>query len=99
MPSYSFRSGGLIHGRKTVTTAGTAVLLIDNSTKTDAIIIKALISNVGDIYVGTSGVSSSTGFPISPGEGITITANNAVTNIYINATSNGDGVAYIGGSY
>ncbi len=96
---YSFKESALVYGRKVVTTAGTSVLIINGTTQTDALIIKALFDNDGDVYVGDSSVDSTNGFPLSPGESVSITIDNEKDNVYIDSDNNGDGVAYIGGFY
>ena len=77
--------------QKTVTTAGTQVQFPTNTCK--SITIKALKTNTGSIYVGGSGVSSSTGFTIAASETMSLDITN--TNaIWINSSVNGEGVSY-----
>jgi len=38
----------------------------------DAIIIKALVGNTGNVYVGRQGLSTSSGFELSPGESLEV---------------------------
>lgn len=81
------------NGVKTVPTAGTAVQLASsNSIKT--ITIRALSTNTGLIYVGTSLVSSSNGFELSPQETVSLDIAN-ISTIWIDASVNGNGVSYI----
>lgn len=85
----------LIHGVKTVTTAGTEVALTTTKMLKSGVTIKALGANTGIIYVGLNPVTSSTGFPLLAGESIFIEIHNP-TLIYIDASVNGEGVSYIG---
>jgi len=87
----------IIFGRKAVTTAGTAVILLA-ATITDTLTIKALAGNAGDIYVGNSTVDSTNGFPLSPGETVSLDIDHNADNVYIDAATSGDGVAFIGGN-
>ena len=87
----------LVSGQKTVTTAGTAVLLLAANTPTRTVIIKALASNTGDIYVGnvSDDVSSSNGLVLDAGEGVSFDIDNSSTAIYIDSGVNGEGVSFI----
>ena len=87
----------IIYGRKTVSVAGTAELLL-TSTFTQSVTIKALSGNTGDVYVGDSGVTSSNGYPLSPGETISMDADHQEVLFYIDVDTNGEGVAYIAGT-
>lgn len=78
----------------TVASAGTRVQLSSVSTGIHTVVIKALAANSGKIYVGNSAVSSSNGFELSAGEGITITVNN-LNIVYIDAGTSGDKVCYV----
>lgn len=55
------------HGQVTVTSTA-APLTTDTGINTSTLLIKAARSNSTDIYVGTSGVTTSTGFPLAAGE-------------------------------
>lgn len=78
--------------KTTVTTAGTRVQLGTNTCS--SITIKALSTNTGLIYVGTSTVASSNGFQLSAGESISLDITN--TNlVYIDSAVNGEGITSI----
>lgn len=81
------------NGQTTVTTAGTPVQLASN-TATTSITIRAFASNSGKIYIGTVGVTSSTGFILSSDETVSIDLDN-LDKIYLNSDNNGEGVSYI----
>ena len=85
----------LIHGVKTVTTAGTEVALTVSKSLKSGITIKALHSNTGIIYIGLNPVTSSTGFQLTASESVFIEIHNPVI-IYIDSSVNGEGVSYIG---
>jgi len=88
----------LIYGQKNVTTAGTRVFLIDGTTKTHTITIKAKSTNTGNIYVGDVAVTSANGFILEPGTTMSIDHDNKLDNVYIDAATSGEGVSYVGGS-
>lgn len=66
----------------------------------EAVVIKALVGNAGNVYIGTDDLSSSVGFELSPGESIKIEylpdkeAWEHIT-LYALAASAGDDVCYI----
>jgi hypothetical protein len=86
---YTILGNGLV----TVTNAGTAVVL-GSSTAISTITIRALSSNMGLIYVGTSSVSSANGFELSPQETVSLDISN-LNKIYIDAQNSGEGITYI----
>jgi len=81
-------------GRQTVAAAGTGVQLTTTSTPILGVIIKALITNTGDIYVGGAGVAAASGYPLAPGEFVGLDVDN-LTDVWIDAAVNGEGVSYI----
>ena len=96
----------LISAQKTVTAAGTAEPLATgrpSEMRTQLLIIKALTTNAGKIYVGNGTVSSTTGLDLDPGDVITYEVepeeweNNIAINmsmIWIDSDNNGEGVVY-----
>ncbi len=83
-------------GQTTVTTAGTEVQLNANQA-CKSVIIKALSTNTGIMYVGNDGanaVSSSTGYPLSKDDYVVLEVLN-LNNIYVDASVNGEKVAWI----
>lgn len=91
---------GVSHGKKTVTTAGTDVVL---AASTDAkwVCIQAYRANTGQIAVGGTGVDATAangdGVSLSGGESITLPIDN-LADVYIDATVNGEGVRYTYGT-
>lgn len=88
------------HGVKTVTTAGTDVVLA-TSTSATWVIVQAQTDNTGVIGVGIVGVDAT----VATGNGIALAAGESVTlpvedlaSIYIDSTVNGDGVRYVYGT-
>jgi len=83
-------------GNKSVTTAGTAVVL-STSIASKKVTITANINNSGIICVGASTVVANQtgrrGTPLFPGDSLSLEISN-VGLIYIDATVNGDGVTY-----
>ena len=88
---------GIGHGVKTVTTAGTDVVLVSAVTFAKWIVIQAQTDNTGVVAVGASGVDATvatgTGASLAAGEKITLPCEN-LTDIYIDATVSGDGVRF-----
>ncbi len=84
-------------GRKTVTTAGTAVALVASSTECKRLEIQALYSNTGNISVGDSntlaGTGSERGIILLPGGSYTVGITD-VASIYIDSSVNGEGVSF-----
>jgi hypothetical protein len=83
-------------GQTTVTTAGTEVQLNANQA-CNSVIIKALSTNTGIMYVGNDGanaVSSSTGYPLNKDEYVVLEVLN-LNNVYVDASVNGEKVAWI----
>lgn len=96
--SLSAKSASAIgHGRKTVTTAGTAVALGAN-TAIARITIVALGTNTGQIAIGGSGVvaasgATRTGVILEKGDRYDLAIDN-LSKVYIDATTYGEGVSF-----
>ena len=86
------KAKGLVHGQKTVTSAGTEEQL--TTEKTNMIYIKALPTNTGYVYVGLNPVTSTTGYVLSKNEEIPIPYD--ASKIYIDVSADGEGVCFIG---
>ena len=86
----------IVFGQKTVAATGTAEALVAISTPLKVgITIKALSTNTNAVWVGLSTTSTATGFEIKAGEQIFIPITDAQL-IYLDVTTNGEGVSYIG---
>lgn len=85
----------VVYGQKTVTTAGTEVALGASTRLKSGVSIKAMHANTGWIYVGANPVTSATGYVLSAGEEVFVEVGN-LSQIYIDASVNGEGVSYIG---
>lgn len=86
----------IVHGQKTVTTAGTEEALGASTALSSGVRIKALHANTGFVYVGANPVTSSTGFVLDAGEEVFLEVANLAT-VYIDVSVNGEGVSYLGG--
>ena len=84
-------------GQKTVTTAGTEVQLHTGLQIDLPIMVKALTTNTGLIYIGnvSGAVSSSTGMPLSPGDAVIFTYVGNLNEIWVDSAVNGEGVAWL----
>lgn len=81
-------------GQKTST--GTAVAISSTSQPlVNGVIVQALSTNAGLVYIGGSGVTSSTGFQLQPGQA-TSTAVANLNEVYVISVSSGDGICFIG---
>lgn len=85
----------IVHGQKTVATAGTEEALGSSTALTSGVRIKALHANTGWVYVGANPVTSTTGFVLDAGEEVFLEVANLAT-VYIDVSVNGEGVSYIG---
>lgn len=85
-----------ISGQKTVATAGSAEALGTGPCAVN-LMIKALHSNTGLVFVGNSGadVTSATGKELDPGESLVLRSMARFEQIFLDAAINGDGVAWL----
>lgn len=86
-----------LSGQKTVTTAGTEVILGDQEVGAP-LMVKALTTNTGLVYVGNTGagaVSSSTGMPLAAGDVLLFDFVTRLNNIWVDSAVNGEGVAWL----
>jgi hypothetical protein len=86
-----------LSGQKTVTTAGTE-LALGTQQIAGPILVKALTTNTGLVYVGNVGdgtVSSSTGYPLAAGDQIIFDHVANLANIMVDSAVNGEGVAWL----
>lgn len=67
----------------------TAEALADSTVSGHAgILIKALLTNTATIFVGPSGVATTTGFELSPGESLQYDPNVPAADIFVIASAN-----------
>lgn len=86
-----------VTGQKTVTTAGTPVQLTASTRPlSEGVLIRAKAANNGYIYVGfgASGVSSTLGYELSPGESTLVPVKRA-DGIWIDSSVSGEGVCFM----
>jgi hypothetical protein len=83
----------ILNGKTTVTTAGTRVVLA-SSTACSQVIIRALETNTGLIYVGSSSVASTNGHRLLPGESVGLSISNLNT-VNLDSAVSGEGVSYL----
>jgi hypothetical protein len=93
VPTWEQGSESLTGALATVTTAGTAIQLPSLACR--KVLIIALKSNTGSIYLGGSNVSSTVyGAELQARDSIEVEISN--TNlVYLNASVNGEGVSYL----
>jgi hypothetical protein len=78
--------------QKTISVANTPEFVIDGTTHTDAVLIKAFLNNDDVIYFGDDSVTSSDGYAIFPGEALSLEIDNFKSNLYITSPTTGVGV-------
>jgi hypothetical protein len=87
-----------ISGQKTVTTAGTAVLLGTSRLVNAPLMVKALDTNTGVVSVGNDGagdVTVSNGLRLSAGEVIVFSFVGDIASLWLDSAVNGEGVSWI----
>lgn len=88
---------GLAFGRAAVTTAGTAVPLADAATPVPgdkSVLVQSIQGNAGTVYVGDGTVTTGSGYPLAPGQVVSLAVNDVAT-LHVDADNAGDEVAYI----
>lgn len=89
-------SASLLTGQVKIATANTAEQFTAASTPlTQGILVQALGANVGKVYVGDIGVTSSTGWELQPGQPVEWPVNN-VDLLYVVGANVSDGVCWSG---
>jgi hypothetical protein len=83
-------------GRKTVTTAGTAVQLSSTAVRANQTLVTALSTNTGTVVVGGSTVVAAAGTrrgtPLAANESVSFNCD--PTLLWLDATVNGEGVSF-----
>ncbi len=87
----------VISGQKTITAAGTAEVLASSRQVSSPLMIKALTTNTGLVYVGqdTGDVTTSTGMPLAAGESVVLINAGNLAEIWVDSAVNGEGVAWL----
>jgi hypothetical protein len=80
------------HAVVSIPTAGTRVQLAAFACK--CVLIKALTTNTGNVYVGGSAVAAANGYPLAPGDTIAVDISN-VNLMYVDTATNSNSVAWI----
>ncbi len=86
-----------ISGTIKVTAAGTRVQAA-NKGNARSLIFKARHNNAGDVYLGGSDVSSTSGMALAPGESLALQVQGAVSSsqFWADAANNNDQVDFLG---
>jgi len=87
----------ILSGQTTVAAAGTEVVLAAARQVNCPVMVKALPANGGVMYVGqvSGAVSSATGMPLSAGDALIFSNVGNLAEIWVDATVNGEGVAWL----
>lgn len=83
----------IYNGTKAVATAGTRVALASTQA-VRSVVIKALYSNTGTIYVGNASVASTNGIELLAGDSVSLDIADLAT-VNLDCSVNGEGVRYI----
>lgn len=85
-------------GSITVATPGTAVAVAASGNAVSAVSFRARADNSGAIYVGDSGVDSSNGYRLEPGDELTLSFRETIDlrRFYVDADTASDGVDFAG---
>jgi hypothetical protein len=84
----------VLNGQTSVTTAGTRVTLA-SSTAAKGVTVCAKSTNTGNIFLGSSAVTSANGRILRPGECQSLAISNLNT-VNLDSAVNGEGVTYVG---
>lgn len=86
-----------ISGQQTVTIAGSAERLHADLVVNGPVRLQALPGNGDVIYVGQEDgdVGVASGLPLGPGEGVSLMRVGNLREVYVDAVSDGDGVAWM----
>ena len=87
-------TGAIFHGRTTNASTSTAVVLASSQAINSGARIRALPSNTGIIYVGLTGVTSTSGYPLYAGEELFLPVSNLNIPFILPSVEN-EGVVYI----
>ena len=85
-------------GSITVATPGTAVAVATSGNAITAVSFRARTDNTGAVYVGDSGVSSSNGYRLEPGDELNLSFRETIDlrRFFVDADTAGDGVDFAG---
>ncbi len=74
---------------------GTAMPIAASQPLINGVIVQALSTNSSSVYIGSAGVSSSTGFELQPGQATSMAVSN-LNSVYVISVTSGDGICYVG---
>lgn len=85
-------------GSITVASPGTAVAVATSGNAISAVSFRARTDNTGAVYVGDSGVTSSNGYRLEPGDELNLTFRETIDlrRFFVDADTANDGVDFAG---
>ena len=85
-------------GSITVATPGTAVAVATSGNAISAVSFRARTDNTGAVYVGDSGVTSSNGYRLEPGDELNLSFRETIDlrRFFVDADTANDGVDFAG---
>jgi len=84
----------LFNGQQAVASAGTAEALATTQALQRGVLVKALSTNTGLMYVGDEDVDSTNGFELEAGD-MTYIEIDDLAKVYVDAAEDGEGVSYV----
>ena len=81
-------------GYRNITNAGTPITLVPSSVPANRVDIQAKLDNLGIIYIGGQGLSSSTGIALNAGDVYSLESITDLILVNIDGSLNSDGVTY-----
>ena len=79
----------LVQGRRLIAVGGTAIQLGTGGCNT--VSVRALLANVGTVYVGNAAVTAANGLELAAGESVTISID-SLAKVFVNGPNAGDGI-------
>lgn len=76
-------------GQTNLATSSTALSVISTAS-TNGILVRALLANTGNVYIGATGVTASNGYELAPGETVVFTASNITAVFGVNTNGTDD---------
>jgi hypothetical protein len=87
----------ILSGQKSVAAAGTAEQLAADQPINGPVMLKALPTNTGLVYIGnvSGDVASTNGMPLDAGEVLILTQVGNLSSLWVDSVVNGEGVAWL----
>lgn len=84
-----------LSGQKKTGTPGSTAVALGSQPINGALMVKALLANTGNVYVGDSTTSSTVGFELDAGESVIFSYVGNLSSIYLASSENAEGVSWL----